>query len=142
MRETRWHRIPELDASLRYRDAHLLLNQRDRTWDTTVGYDPAVLEQERDDATPFEGTRDDRDGWEIRLNFNLPLFDGGLTEGHRDVERAELSRLQLELVDLQKQIRVEVRRTYREVANAKERMEIEDKRVQIFEQRLRTIERV
>ena len=66
----------------------------------------------------------------------------GLTEGHQDVERAELSRLQLELIDLQKQIRVEVRRTYREVANAKERMEIEEKRVQIFEQRLRTIERV
>jgi len=59
-----------------------------------------------------------------------------------DAERAELSRLQLELVDLQKQIQVEVRRTYREVANAKERMEIEEKRVQIFEQRLRTIERV
>ena len=101
-----------------------------------MGYDPAVLKQERDDATPFEGTRDDRDSWEIRLNLNLPLFDGGLTEGYRDVERAELSRLELELADLQKQIRVEVRRTYREVANTKERMEIEGKRVQIFEQRL------
>ena len=142
VKETRWHRIPELDASLRYRDAHLFLNQRDRTWDTTAVYDPAVLKRERDDATPFEGTRDDRDGWEIRVNFNLPLFDGGLTEGHRDAERAELSRLELELIDLQKQIRVEVHRTYREVANAKERMEIEEKRVQIFEQRLRTIERV
>lgn len=141
-KETRWHRIPELDASVRYRDAHLLLNQRDRTWDTTVVYDPVVLKQERDDATPFEGTRDDRDGWEIRVNFNIPLFDGGLTEGYRDAERAELSRLQLELIDLQKQIRVEVHRAYQEVTNAKERMEIEDKRVQIFEQRLRTIERV
>ena len=60
----------------------------------------------------------------------------------RDAERAEFSRLQLELVDLQKQIRVEVHRAYQEVTNAKERMEIEDKRVQIFEQRLRTIERV
>ena len=78
VKETRWHRIPELDAALRYRDAHLLLNQRDQTWDTTVVYDPAVLKQERDDAMPFEGTREDRDGWEIRLNFNLPLFDGGV----------------------------------------------------------------
>ena len=41
-----------------------------------------------------------------------------------------------------KQIRVEVRRAYRAVANAKERVEIEQKRVQIFEYRLRTIERV
>ncbi len=142
VKETRWHRIPELDAALRYRDAHLLLNQRDRTWDTTVAYDPAVLKQERDDATPFEETRDDRDSWEMRVNFNIPLFDGGLTEGYRDAEHAELDRLQLELVDLQKQIQVEVRRAYREVANAKERTEIEEKRVQIFEQRLRTIERV
>ena len=35
-----------------------------------------------------------------------------------------------------------MRRAYREVTNAKERMEIEEKRVEIFEQRLRTIERV
>ena len=53
-----------------------------------------------------------------------------------------MSRLQLDYIDLQKQIRVEVRRAYREVANARERMEIEEMRVQIFEQRLRTIERV
>ena len=143
VKETLWHRIPELDASLRYRDAHLFLNQRDRTWDTSVMYDPALLESKRDDATPFEEAHEaDRDGWEMRVNFNLPLFDGGATAGHRDAERAELSRLQLELINLQKQIRVEVHRAYREVANAKERMEIEDKRVQIFEQRLRTIERV
>ena len=143
VKETRWHRIPELDASIRYRDAHLVLNQRDRTWDTTAVYDPALFKQERNNAIPFEEDHAaNRDGWEMRVNFNLPLFDGGLTEGHRDVERAELSRLELELIDLQKQIRVEVRRTYREVANAKERMEIEEKRVHIFEQRLRTIERV
>ena len=54
VKETLWHRIPELDASLRYRDAHLFLNQRDRTWDTSVMYDPALLESKRDDATPFE----------------------------------------------------------------------------------------
>ena len=78
----------------------------------------------------------------MRVNFNLSIFDGGLTDGRQGAERAELSRLQLELIDLQKGIRVEVRRAYREVANAKERTEIEEKRVQIFEQRLRTIERV
>ncbi len=142
VKETLWHRIPELDASVRYRDFHLFLNQRDRTWNTTAAYDPAFLKRERDDARLFEDSRDDRDGWEMRLNFNIPLFDGGLTEGYRDAERAEFARLQLELVDLQKQIRVEVHRAYQEVTNAKERMEIEDKRVQIFEQRLRTIERV
>ena len=143
VKETFWHRIPELGASLRYRDAHLLLNQRDRTWDTIAVYDPRFIKPKRDDAMPFEEVdKDDRAGWEIRLNFNFPLFDGGVTEAYRDAERAELSRLQLGLADLQKQIRVEVHRAYREVANTKEQMEIEAKRVQIFEQRLRTIERI
>ena len=142
VKETFWDRIPELDAAFRYRDARLFLNQQDRTWDTTAAYDYPFLEREIDSTTPFGGIRDNRDGWEVRLNFNLSLFDGGSADGRQKAERAELSRLQLELIDLQKQIRVEVRRAYREVANAKERMEIEEKRVQIFEQRLRTIERV
>ena len=45
-------------------------------------------------------------------------------------------------VEKVKSIRVEVRRDYRAVANAKEGMEIEEKRVRIREQHLRTIERV
>ena len=142
VKETFWDRIPELDAAFRYRDARLFLNQQDRTWDTTAGYDFPFLERETDSTTPFGGTRDNRDGWEVRLNFNLSLFDSGSADGHQKAERAELSRLQLDYIDLQKQIRVEVRRAYREVANARERMEIEEMRVQIFEQRLRTIERV
>ena len=142
VKEAFWNRIPELDAAFRYRDARLSLTQQDRTWDTTAAYDYPFLERETDSTIPFEGMRDNRDGWEVRLNLNLPLFDGGAADGHQEAERAELARLQLELVDLQKQIRVEVRRAYREVANAEERMEIEEKRVQIFEQRLRTIERV
>ena len=140
VKETLWHQMPELDASLRYRDFHLFLNQQDRTWDTTAVYDLAFLQREKDDATLFEETHDNRHGWEMRVNLKLPL--GGLKGDYQDAERAELSRLQLELIDLQKQIRVEVHRAYREVTNAKDRMEIEEKRVQIFEQRLRTIERV
>ena len=140
VKETLWHQMPELDASVRYRDFHLFLDQRDRTWDTTAVYDPAFLRREKDEATLFEDTPDNRQGWEMRVNLNLPL--GDLKEDRQDAEQAELSRLQLEFIDLQKQIRIEVHRAYREVANAKERMEIEDKRVQIFEQRLRTIERV
>ena len=142
VKETFWDRIPELDAAFRYRDAGLFLNQQDRTWDTTAAYDYPFLEREIDNTTPFERMRDNRDGWEVRVNLNLSIFDGGLVDGRQKAEHAELSRLQLELIDLQKQIRVEVRRAYREVANARERMEIEEKRVQIFEQRLRTIERV
>jgi outer membrane protein TolC len=142
VKETFWRHIPDLSASLRYRDAHLFLQQQDRTWDAVAAYDPAILERDLDDVGPFERNREDRDGWEFRLNLNVSLFDGLSTESQKDAASAELSRLQLELQDRQKQIRVEVRRAYRAVANAKERMEIEGKRVQIFEQRLRTIERV
>ena len=142
VKETLWYRIPELDASFRYRDAHLFLNRRDRTWNTRAAYDYPFLERETDSTAPFERTHDSRDGWDVRLNLNLSLFDGGFTGGRQEAERAELSRLQLDYIDLQKQIRVEVRRAYREVTNAKDRMQIEEKRVQIFEQRLRTIERV
>ena len=78
----------------------------------------------------------------MRFNFNIPLYDGNKTENLRSVELAELERLQLEYIEITKSIRVEVRRDYRAVANAKERMEIEEKRVRIREQQLRTIERV
>lgn len=142
VKETFWDRIPELDAAFRYRDVHLFLNQRGRTWDTTARYDYPFLERKNDNLTPIDEYRGNREGWEVRLNLNLSLFNGRATEGRQEAELAELSRLQLEFVDLQKQIRVEVRRAYREVSNARERMEIEEKRVQIFEQRLRTIERV
>ncbi|MDE0297360.1 MAG: TolC family protein [Candidatus Poribacteria bacterium] len=142
VKETFWDRIPVLDAAFRYRDAHLFLNRQHRTWDTIAAYDYPMLERETDDTGPFNGLRDNRDGWEVRFDLNLSIFDGGSTGGRQEAGRAELSRLQLELMALRKQIRVEVRRAYREVANAKERTEIEEKRVQIFEQRLRTIERV
>ena len=142
VKETFWDRIPELDAALRYRDVHLFLNQRDRTWDTTARYDYPFLERKTDNVSPFDEYRGNREGWEVRLNLNLSLFNGRATEGRQEAELAELSRLQLEFIELRKQIRLEVRRAYREVSNAKERMEIEEKRVQIFEQRLRTIERV
>ena len=142
--ETEWNRLPELSASLRYRDAQLQIQQQlgNRTWDLTARYDPVILERGRDRAALFEREQRAQQGWEARFNFNVPLFDGGRTKNLQVMETAELERLQLELQEKSKQIRVEVRRAYRAVANAKERVEIEQKRVQIFEYRLRTIERV
>ena len=119
VKETFWHHIPDLSASLRYRDAHLFLQQQDRTWDVVAAYDSAILERDLDDVGSLERNREDRDGWEIRLNLNVSFFDGLSTESQKDAASAELSRLQLVLQDRQKQIRVEVRRAYRAVANAK-----------------------
>ena len=147
--ETIWNRFPELSAEARYKDLHVLLEQhepsvgtRGQTWDAKALYDPVILDRERDTSSIFQTNPRTQDGWEVRFNFNIPLYDGNKTKHLRAVELAELERLQLEYVETTKSIRVEVRRAYRAVANAKERAEIEETRVRIFEQRLRTIERV
>ena len=142
--ETIWNRFPELSAEARYKDLHVLLeqHQQNQTWDAKALYDPVILDRERDASSMFQTRPRTQDGWELRFNFNIPLYDGNKTKNLRAVELAELERLQLEYVEKTKSIRVEVRRAYRAVANAKERAEIEETRVRIFEQRLRTIERV
>ena len=142
--ETIWNRFPELSAEARYKDLHVLLeqHQQNRTWDAKALYDPVILDQERDVPSLFEKNSRPQDGWELRFNFNIPLYDGNKTKNLRSRELAELERLGLAYIQITKSIRVEVRRDYRAVANAKERMEIEEKRVRIREQHLRTIERV
>ena len=142
--ETIWNRFPELSAEARYKDLHVLLEQHEQnqTWDAKALYDPLILDRERDVPSLFETNPRTQDGWEVRFNFNIPLYDGNRTKNLRSVELAELERLQLAYVEKTKSIRVEVRRDYRAVANAKERMEIEEKRVRIFELQLRTMERV
>ena len=142
--ETIWNRFPELSAEARYKDLHVLLeqHQQNHTWDAKALYDPVILDRERDASSLFQTNPRTQDGWELRFNFNIPLYDGNRTKNLRSRELAELERLQLVYIEKTKSIRVEVRRDYRAVANAKERMEIEETRVRIFEQRLRTIERV
>ena len=142
--ETIWNRFPELSAEARYKDLHVLLEQHEQnqTWDAKAVYDPVILDRERDVPSLFETNPRTQDGWEVRFNFNIPLYDGNRTKNLRSIELAELERLELEYVEKTKSIRVEVRRDYRAVANAKERMEIEEKRVRIFELQLRTMERV
>lgn len=142
--ETIWNRFPEISAEARYKDLHLLLqqHQQNRTWDAKALYDPIILDRERDAANIFETNPRTQDGWELRFNLNIPLYDGKKTANLRSAELAELDRLQLEYVEKTKLIKVAVRRDYREVTNAKERMEIEQKRVDIFREHLRAIERV
>ena len=142
--ETMWNRFPELSAEARYKELHLLLQQhhQNRTWDVKALYDPVIFDRERDAESIFASDPRTQDGWELRFNLNIPLFDGEKTENLRSAEIAELDRLKLEYIEKTKLIKVAVRRDYREMANAKERMEIEQKRVKIIEQRLRTIEKV
>lgn len=142
--ETIWNRFPELSAEARYKDLSVLLEQQNqnRTWDAKAVFDPVIFDRERDVPSLFQTNPRTQDGWEVRFNFNIPLYDGNKTANLRSRELAELERMQLEYIEKTKSIRVEVRRDYREVANAKERTEIEENRVRIYEHRLRTIERV
>ena len=142
--ETIWNRFPELSAEARYKDLHVLLeqHQQNRTWDAKALYDPVIWDRERDTSSMFETNPRTQDGWEVRFNLNIPLYDGKRTENLRSVELAELERLQLEYTEKTKLIRVAVRRDYRAVTSAKERMEIEEKRLSIRQEQLRTIERV
>lgn len=142
--ETMWNRFPEISAEARYKDLHLILqqHQQNRTWDAKALYDPVIFDRGRDAASIFATDSRAQDGWELRFDLNIPLYDGKKTANLRSAEIAELDRLQLEYIEKTKLIKVAVRRDYREVANAKERMEIEQKRVKIIEQRLRTIEKV
>ncbi len=142
--ETIWNRFPELSAEARYKDLHVLLerHQQNQTWDAKALYDPVIFDRERDASSIFQTTPRTQDGWEVRFNLNIPLYDGKKTENLRAVELAELERLQLGYTEETNLIRVAVRRDYLAVANAKERMEIEQKRLKIREQYLRTIERV
>ena len=142
--ETIWNRFPELSAEARYKDLHVLLeqHQQNRTWDAKALYDPIILDRERDQSSIFETNPRTQDGWEVRFNLNIPLYDGKKTTNLRAVELAELERLQFAYGEKTKLIRVAVRRDYRAVANAKERMEIEAQRLEIRERYLRTIERV
>ena len=142
--ETIWNRFPELSAEARYKDLHVLLeqHQQNRTWDAKALYDPIIFDRERDASSMFETNPRTQDGWEVRFNLNIPLYDGKRTDNLRAAELAELERLQFAYAEKTKLIRVAVRRDYRAVANAKERMEIEQQRLRIREQYLRTIERV
>ena len=142
--ETIWNRFPELSAEARYKDLHVLLeqHQQNRTWDAKALYDPIIFDRERDASSMFETNPRTQDGWEVRFNLNIPLYDGKKTTNLRAAELAELERLQFAYGEKTKLIRVAVRRDYRAVANAKERMEIEAQRLDIRERYLRTIERV
>ena len=76
--ETLWNRFPDISAEARYKDLHLMLeqHQQHRTWDAKALYDPVILDRERDTSSIFETNPRTRDGWEVRFNFNIPLYDG------------------------------------------------------------------
>jgi outer membrane protein len=145
VRETRWNRLLEFDASLRHDDAKLAVQKQNHTWDTVFSYDAPIFQKKLEDSEsdlPAATTAQagQNEGWELKFNLGLSVFDGFRTKASKDHETAELERLHFQLKELEKKITLEVRRAYRAVANAKERMEIEQRIVQIRQENLRLIE--
>ena len=111
------------------------MQNRNRTWDTVFSYDAPIFQKKLEDSE-----FDQNEGWEVQLNLGLSVFDGFRTKSLKGHENAELERLHFQLKELEKKVTLEVRRAYRAVANAKERVEIEQKVVQIRQENLRLIE--
>ncbi|MFC1714479.1 TolC family protein [Candidatus Poribacteria bacterium] len=131
-RESYWELLPELRSSYRYKDTSFILQQEDRTWDALLAYEKPIWEKEG-------GRTPERDKWEFNFGLSFPMFDGFRVKGIVEAEQARLAALRIELLRREKQIRLEVRRAYQDVADDKENMEILERRVTF---RRKTLERM
>jgi len=132
VREVLWELLPELRSSYRYKDTSIILEQEDKTWDTSLVYEKPIWEKEG-------GKTPERDKWEFSFGLSFPIFDGFRVKGIMQEEEARLEKLKIELLQKGKQIRLEVRDAYAEVANAKEDMDIQAK---VLTLRSKTLERM
>ena len=134
-KEAYWELLPELTSSFRYKDTSLILQQKDKTWDTSLAYEKPIWEKEG-------GETPERDKWAFSFGLSFPIFDGGRVKGIREAEQARLEALRIELLRREKQIRLEVRKAYQDVADDKENMEILERRVTFRRETLERMEAI
>ncbi|MBD3182163.1 hypothetical protein GF312_07720 [Candidatus Poribacteria bacterium] len=130
--EVWWEFLPELRALYKYKDASIRLEQQNRTWDTILAYDKDIWSKEG-------GAVPGKNKWELSFGLSFPIFDGYRIKGIMDEEKARLEKLIIEIRQMEKSIRLEVRNTFEEVANQKENMNILEKVVIL---RRKTLERM
>lgn len=131
-REAMWEMLPQLEASYRYKDASLILRQQDKTWDSLLAYEKPIWEKnEMEEAN--------KDKWAFSLGLGFPIFDGFRVKGLVETEKARTEKLRIELLQKEKQIRLEVKRAFQDIADSKENMEILA-RIVVF--REKTLERM
>jgi len=135
VREVLWELLPEFRTAYRYKDTSLVLDQENRTWDTSLVYEKPIWEKEGE-MTPK------RDKWEFSLSLGFPIFDGYRVKGIMQMEQARLKRLETELLQREKRIRLEVRQAYHQVADQKENMEIKERVVTLREKTLTRMEAI
>lgn len=131
-KEAMWELLPELRASYRYKDASAILRQENKTWDALVAYDRAILDKEG-------GRIPERDKWALSFGLSFPLYDGFRVKGIIEAEEARLEKMRIGLRQREKQIRLEVKNAYQDVADDKERMDIQERRVTV---KRKTLERM
>jgi outer membrane protein TolC len=132
VKEVLWELLPELRSSYRYKDTSIILEQEDKTWDTSLAYEKPIWEKEG-------GKTPERDKWEFSFGLSFPIFDGFRVKGIMQEEKARLEKLKIELLQKEKRIRLEVRDAYEEVANTKENMDIQNR---VLTLRDKTLERM
>jgi outer membrane protein TolC len=135
VKEVLWELLPEFRTAYRYKDTSLILEQEDRTWDTSLAYDKPIWEKEG-------GLTPKRDKWEFSLSLGFPIFDGFRVKGIMQTEQARLGKLKTELIQREKRVRLEVRQAYYQVADQKENMEIKQKVVTLREKTLTRMEAI
>ena len=135
VREVIWELLPELRSSYRYKDTSINLEQEGKTWDTSLSYEKPIWEKEG-------GETPKRDKWELSFGLTFPIFDGFRVKGVMQEEEARLKKLTIELLQEEKQIRLEVRNAYQEVDNAKEKMDIQGKVLTLSRKTLERMEAI
>jgi len=129
LQEVRWNRLPELTSSYRYKDASIILEQEDSTWSARASYEKPIWEKQEKKQNK----------WEFSLGFGFPIYDGSRIKGVMEEENARLESLKLNMIQQEKQIRLEVRSAYQDMVNEKENMDIQSRLVTL---RRKTLERM
>lgn len=129
LQEVRWNRLPELKSSYRYKDTSITLEQEDSTWSARASYEKPIWEKQEEKQNK----------WEFSFGFGFPIYDGFRIKGVMEEENARLESLKLNLIQQEKQVRLEVRSAYQEMVNEKENMDIQSRLVTL---RRKTLERM
>lgn len=135
--EVAWEWFPDLSATASYKygrtSVGLDLKGDKRTWRTGLS---AMIPLYRHDLPALE---DDGD-WRIEVGMHFPIFEGFRSWGVLKQEQAKLQHLLYELEKKRNAVELEVTTRFYELQEAKERLDIQRRRVQVKRERLKVVE--
>lgn len=83
---------------------------------------------------------DDEDEWFARLDVEIPVYDGGLTKGKVQQERAILTQAEQAVTKREEAIRAEVAQAWLDIESAAETVRASEKNLELAEESLRLAE--